>query len=702
MHHHDPVTNRLSEALSPYLQSHASNPVHWRQWGPEAFEEARSRDVPVFLSVGYAACHWCHVMAHESFEDLGTAEVLNRGFVSIKVDREERPDVDAHYMTATTALTGSGGWPMSVWLDHDARPFYAGTYFPPQPRSGMPSVVQVLTAISDAWTTRRDELDAAAGRITAALRPETSAHVAAADLAGSTDELGALLEDAVGRLARDFDDVSAGFRGAPKFPPSMVLDFLLRHHRRTGDLRALRMVEATCDAMARGGLYDQLSGGFARYSVDRDWVVPHFEKMLYDNALLLGVYTDLFRATGSEFAARIVRQTAEFLLSDLGTDEGGFASALDADSAPVDDPAGRPVEGAFYVWQQAEIHEALGETDAAWAVDLLQVTPGGTFERGYSTLQLRREPDDQQRWSRVRAALLAARSQRPRPQRDDKVVAAWNGLAIRSLAEAAVVFDEPAWISAAVGAAELMRRVHWRDGRLSRVSRDGRAGEAPGVLEDYADVANGLLALYSASGDARWAAFAGELTSVIIADFASDAEGWRDSLPDPAGLLPPSFDPSDNAYPSGGSAATATLVSVAALGLRLGQARLSDGRGGRWDAGTLRSQAEARLSAQRTLMARHPRFAGGWLAAAEAVVDGPWQVALVGEREDPEARELLRTAVLAQRPGMVLARGGDADDVGLLSGRPGLNGHPTAYVCRGFVCDLPVTSPAEFDAQLRR
>ena len=702
MPHHGGVTNDLSDALSPYLQSHASNPVHWRLWGPEAFEEARIRDVPVFLSVGYAACHWCHVMAHESFEDPGTAEVLNRGFVSIKVDREERPDVDAHYMSATTALTGSGGWPMSVWLDHDARPFYAGTYFPPHPRSGLPSFAQVLAAISDAWTTRRDELDAAAGRIAAALRPDGHVPAVATELAVSTHGLDGLLVDAVDRLAQDFDDVSAGFGGAPKFPPSMVLDFLLRHHRRTGDPRALRMVEATCSAMARGGLFDQLGGGFARYSVDRDWVVPHFEKMLYDNALLLGVYTDLFRATGSEFAARVVRQTAEFLVTDLRTGEGGFASALDADSAPADDPAGRPVEGAFYVWQQADVYEALGATDAAWAVDLLQVTPEGTFERGTSTLQLPHEPEDPQRWSRVRAALLTARSKRPPPQRDDKVVAAWNGLAIRSLSEAGVVFDEPAWISAAVGAAELMRDVHWRGGRLSRVSRDGRAGEAPGVLEDYADVTNGLLALYSASGDAGWAAFAEELTSVITAEFASDAGGWRDAPPDAAGLLPPSFDPSDNAYPSGGSAATATLVSVAALGLRLGPPRPSDGRGAGWDANAIRSQAEGRLSAQRSLMARHPRFAGGWLAAAEAVVDGPWQVAVVGDLADPDARELVRAAALAQRPGMVLARGGDSDDVGLLGGRTVLNGHPTAYVCRGFVCDLPVTTPGELEAQLRR
>ncbi len=386
------MTNRLEHSTSPYLLQHKDNPVDWWEWSEEAFDEARRRDVPVFLSIGYSACHWCHVMAHESFEDDDVAALMNERFVSIKVDREERPDVDSVYMQATVSMTGHGGWPMSVFLDHEGRPFYTGTYFPPQPRHQLPSFTQLLEAISDTWQERREDVLAAGVRITSAL----STRSLPTSGTGPPELMDLAL--AVATLARDFDDRRGGFGGAPKFPPSMVLEFLLRHHALTQDENALGMAQDTLEAMARGGIYDQLGGGFARYSVDADWVVPHFEKMLYDNALLLRVYLHWWRLTGSPLAERVVRETAEFLLREMRTPEGGFAAALDADSE------GR--EGAFYAWSPSQLADVLGDDDGAWAAALLHVTADGTFEDGHSTLQLRQDPDDHERWSALRSRLL--------------------------------------------------------------------------------------------------------------------------------------------------------------------------------------------------------------------------------------------------------------------------------------------------------
>src|SRR3954471_20933837 len=452
------MVNRLAEATSPYLQQHKDNPVDWWEWGPEAFEEARRTDRPVLLSVGYAACHWCHVMAHESFEDPATAAYMNEHFVSIKVDREERPDVDAVYMQATTAMTGHGGWPMTVLLTPDGEPFFAGTYFPDRPRQGQPAFRQVLEALSNAWVNRRDEVTKVAGDVSGHLREAVS-------LAGEEPVDADVLASAVASLAADFDAGSAGFGKAPKFPPSMVLEFLLRHAARTGSPNASGMADRTLRAMARGGIYDQLAGGFARYSVDRDWVVPHFEKMLYDNAQLLGVYARWWRQTGDPLGARVARETADFLLAELRTEQGGFASALDADTEGE--------EGRFYVWTPAQLVDVLGEEDGRWAAGLLQVTEAGTFENGASTLQLLTDPDDAERWTSVRTRLHAARATRVRPARDDKVVAAWNGLAIASLAEAGALLDEPSYVQAAVDAARLLVDLHLEDGHLRRVSRDG-------------------------------------------------------------------------------------------------------------------------------------------------------------------------------------------------------------------------------------
>ncbi|MGZ4619117.1 MAG: thioredoxin domain-containing protein, partial [Frankiaceae bacterium] len=413
------MANRLTSSTSPYLLQHKDNPVDWWPWCGEAFEAARSRGVPVLLSVGYAACHWCHVMAHESFEDAGIAAQLNAGFVSVKVDREERPDVDAVYMEVTQAMTGSGGWPMTCFLTPEGNPFFCGTYFPRVQFS------QLLTRVSEVWAQRRADVQAQGRDIVRQLE----AFSARPAPGGITP---ALLDAAAAGLAAGFDAERGGFGTAPKFPPSMVLEFLLRHAARTGESVWTELVVRTCERMARGGIYDQLAGGFARYSVDAGWVVPHFEKMLYDNAQLLRVYTHLWRATGDPLARRVARETAEFLLRDLRTGEGGFASALDADAAGG--------EGTTYVWTPRQLRDALGAADGVWAAAQFAVSLDGTFEHGTSVLQRLDEPDDSDRYEQIRGRLKKARDQRPQPARDDKVVAAWNGLAIAALAEAGALF----------------------------------------------------------------------------------------------------------------------------------------------------------------------------------------------------------------------------------------------------------------------
>ena len=670
------MANRLANATSPYLLQHADNPVEWWEWSAEAFEDARRRDVPVLLSVGYAACHWCHVMAHESFEDDAIAAYMNEHFVNVKVDREERPDVDAVYMQATTAMTGQGGWPMTVVLTPDGEPFFAGTYFPDQPRHGQPAFRQVLEALADAWRSRRDEV--------ATVATDVAGHLRTANAPTGDQPLDEqLLAGAVDALAGDFDQASAGFGTAPKFPPSMVLEFLLRHAARSGSARAQQMTDATCRAMARGGIYDQLGGGFARYSVDRGWVVPHFEKMLYDNAQLLGVYARWWRQTGDPLGARVARETAEFLLRELRTEQGGFASALDADSVGV--------EGRFYAWTPAQLTEALGPDDGPWAAELLRVTDAGTFEHGASTLQLLRDPADAQRWAEVCGRLFEARAARVRPARDDKVVAAWNGLAIASLAEAGALLDEPAYVDAAADAARLLVDVHLDGGRLVRVSRDGVPGRHAGVLEDYACVAHGFLALLSATADVAWLDRAGLLLDEALTGFAADDGGFYDTAADAETLVMRPRDPSDNASPSGQSALVHALLGYAAL----------------TGSGRHRDAAEAALRNVRVLAERVPRFAGWSLAAAEAALAGPLEIAVVGSDTDPGRAALERAARSSTSPGAVVVAGqpdqsldADGSVVPLLVERGLVGGAAAAYVCRGMVCERPVTSVEELGALL--
>ncbi|MFE1436675.1 thioredoxin domain-containing protein [Streptomyces griseoaurantiacus] len=673
------MPNRLAQATSPYLLQHADNPVDWWPWEAEAFEEARRRDVPVFLSVGYSACHWCHVMAHESFEDEATAAYLNEHFVSVKVDREERPDVDAVYMEAVQAATGHGGWPMSVFLTPEAEPFYFGTYFPPEPRHGSPSFRQILQGVHQAWTERREEVADVAGKITRDLAGRELAH-GGAQVPGEQEMAQALLG-----LTREYDARRGGFGGAPKFPPSMVLEFLLRHHARTGSEGALQMAADTCERMARGGLYDQLGGGFARYSVDRDWVVPHFEKMLYDNALLCRVYAHLWRATGSDLTRRVALETAEFMVRELGTAEGGFASALDADS---DDGTGRHVEGAYYVWTPEQLAEVLGE-DAGLAARYFGVTEEGTFEHGQSVLQLPQTDGvfDAERVASVRERLLGARSARPAPGRDDKVVAAWNGLAIAALAETGAYFDRPDLVDAAVRAADLLVRLHLDEhGRLTRTSKDGRAGAHAGVLEDYADVAEGFLALAQVTGEGVWLEFAGLLLGHVRTRFTGEEGTLFDTASDAEKLIRRPQDPTDNATPSGWTAAAGALLSYAA----------------HTGSETHRTAAEQALGVVRTLGPRAPRFVGWGLAVAEALLDGPREVAVVGPSlDDPDTSALHRTALLGTAPGAVVAAGAEgSEEFPLLADRPLRRGAPAAYVCRNFVCEAPTSDAEELRAAL--
>jgi uncharacterized protein YyaL (SSP411 family) len=657
------MPNRLASATSPYLLQHADNPVDWWEWGDEAFAEAHRRDVPVLLSIGYAACHWCHVMAHESFEDTKVAEVMNERYVAIKVDREERPDIDAIYMAATTAMTGHGGWPMTCLLTPSGEPFYCGTYYP------KPQFLRLLDAVAEAWTDRRPELAEAGARVVDALHSAMNPATQASPLGAAE------LHQAVVRLRDGYDETNGGFGSAPKFPPSMVLEFLLRHHGRTGEPAALQMAIGTCEAMARGGMYDQLAGGFARYSVDARWVVPHFEKMLYDNAQLLRVYCHLWRATRSPLAERVSRETADFLVRDLATGAGGFASALDADTDGV--------EGLTYAWTPSQLIEVLGEDDGVRAADLLSVTGPGTFELGTSTLQLAADPPDLQWWQRIRRQLWEERNRRPQPARDDKVITAWNGLAIAALADAGALLDEPRYLAAAIGCARQLLDVHWVSGRLRRSSRNGVVGAAMGVAEDYGDLAEGLLALHQATGDPQWLAAAGELIEVGLRHFSAGDGGFFDTADDAERLFTRPRDVSDNAAPSGQSALAGALLSYAAL---VGSSEH-------------RAAADAALAAAGELASREPRFAGWTLAVAEAALAGPLQVAVVGSGEPAE--RLLAAARHSTSPGLVLAAGPpDQPGVPLLAERPLVADAPAAYVCRGFVCDRPVTAVADLLAML--
>ncbi|WP_427016670.1 thioredoxin domain-containing protein [Pseudarthrobacter sp. P1] len=710
--------NLLAGEPSAYLRQHAHNPVHWRPFSAAAFAAAAQRDVPVFLSIGYAACHWCHVMAHESFEDGSVAEYLNAHFVAVKVDREERPDVDAVYMAATQAISGQGGWPMSVFLAPDGRAFHAGTYFPPSPQPGRPSFRQVLEAVVEAWTQRRDQVEESAGALAGMLGSAAAAPVVTVAAGGFPVDAGVLAGAVVG-LATAEDPHHGGFGGAPKFPPTPALAFLLRHAAGawsgSSSGTARRLAAGTLSAMANSALYDQLGGGFARYSVTADWSLPHFEKMLYDNAGLLRAYAHWLRLPaaadlghadfGHADARRVVAGTAEWLLAALRLEGGAFASSLDADTV-VD---GEHREGATYLWTAGEL-EAVAATaglpgEGRWAARLMNVPAAGAAvladDAGAgegAPLHPGRSLDaaERRRWDALAPALRAHRAARPQPARDEKVVAGWNGMAIGALAEASTMLEDPALLAAAVAAADYLWRVHWDGTVLRRVSHDGAARGIAGLLEDYACCAEGFLALYSATADGRWYARAEILLDAADARFA--AGGVLRSAPDEAGPLHNAAggaleaDPFDDATASAASVFAQALVSYAAYS---GSTRH-------------RAMAEGIVSGVPALARRAPRVAGGALSVAEALLAGPLEVAVLGP-DTPTTRALVRAAALSPSPGLVLAVGwtdsGAADEAAappLLAGRgPAPDGGPLAYVCRGMVCRRPVGTVADLLAELK-
>jgi uncharacterized protein len=673
------MTNRLATETSPYLLQHANNPVEWYPWGAEALERARAEDKPIFLSIGYSACHWCHVMAHESFEDPAIAAQLSRDFIAIKVDREERPDLDDVYMAAVQTLTGSGGWPMSVFLTPALEPFFGGTYFPPQDRHGMPGFPRILDAIAEAYRDRRDEVVEQGRQLAAHLREQLEV------LPGRGQVERRQLDAAAARLAESFDAVQGGFGGAPKFPASMTLEFLLRAWRRDRNPSILHMVTLTLDRMADGGIHDQVGGGFARYSTDARWLVPHFEKMLYDNAQLAHAYLEAFRATGTERYADVARGTLDFMLRELATDDGGFASALDADSEGE--------EGRFYTWdpggfadalRAAEISEPQIQSLAAyWGV-----AEGGNWE-GRSILHVagpERPPNDL--LDGARRALLTTREQRVRPGRDDKQLAAWNGMALRALGAAALVLGDDRFADGARSCAQFIRaRLLREDGRLWRTARDG-AAHTPAFSEDYAHVADGLLAAYAALGDPADLELAAALMDRAVADFWDEASGtFFDTSDEHDRIVARPRSLIDGATPSANAVAADVLLRLALL---TGQADHD-------------RRARSILGAAAPALDRHPIQFGRMLAAADRALSEPIDAVIAGDPDDPRAVRLRRAAAAPYLPDLVIAPlpGGAAiADWPLFAGKGERDGTPTAYVCRSYACDEPTTDPDRVRAQV--
>jgi hypothetical protein len=673
--------NRLAGSTSPYLLQHASNPVDWLPWGPEALARARREDRPIFLSIGYSACHWCHVMAHESFEDPAIAAQLNRDFVPVKVDREERPDIDDVYMAAVQAMTGSGGWPLSVFLTPDLEPFFGGTYFPPDDRHGLPAFSRVLDGVAEAYRDRRGEVATIATQLATHLR-----HQMAVD-GGGTEPDTSVLEGAVRRLAGAFDPIHGGFGPAPKFPAPMTLEFLLRRWRNTPDGATLQMVTLTLDRMADGGIHDQLGGGFARYSTDAHWLVPHFEKMLYDNALLAHAYLEAYRATGLDRYARVASSTLDFMLGELQTAGGGFAAALDADSEGV--------EGRFFVWGADEIDAVL--TDAGLTTDQISavaghwdVTPGGNWE-GRTILHVTgASAPDAAVLEQARAALLAERNRRVRPARDDKVLAAWNGLALRALALAALVLDGDRYLAETRRLRTFIHDVLVHDAdRLWRTARDGVA-HTPGFAEDYAMVADGLLGAFAALGEPEDLALARALMARLEADFwDADTGTLFDTGSDHESIVARPRSLLDGATPGANAVAADVWLRLALLD------------------GDPEHDRRARriLAAAAPGLDRQPSAFGRMLGVADRAQQPVVDVVVAGQPSDPRSLALRRAAARPYAPNLVIA-GLPPDEVSasspLFTGKTPRGGVPTAYVCRGYACEAPTTDPAVVRDQVTR
>jgi uncharacterized protein len=690
--YHREVSNRLAGETSPYLLQHANNPVDWYPWGPDALDAARSLDRPIFLSIGYAACHWCHVMERESFEHEPLARYLNDHFVSIKVDREERPDLDQVYMAAVQSMTGGGGWPMSVFLTPDGRPFYGGTYFPDEPRHGMPSFHQVLEGVDRAWREQRTEVEAAGSRLVDGL-------IAQGRLDGGTeDPTPDLLASATEALEAAFDPVNGGWGRAPKFPQPMTIEFELRRHQATGDPRPLAVARRSLDAMADGGLRDQLGGGFHRYSTDAYWLVPHFEQMLYDNAQLARVYIHAWSLTGDDRYRAVAQGTLDYMIRELTTTDGAFAASQDADTDGI--------EGLTFTWRAPEIREVLGDAATIFGA-AYGVIEGGNWE-GVTVLSRVASDDDlavtfdldpeavRAQLADARERLLARRATRPQPARDDKALAAWNGLAIAALADAAAALEatDPGaaagYLAAARQAASTITGgLLGPDGALGRSWKDGRP-VGRGVLEDYTHLADGLLSLYETSFDDESFEVARALMDRVLERFGDPAGGFFDTADDHERLVTRPKDVQDNATPSGNAMAARVLLRLAA-----------------WTGeGRYRDTAEQAIRTVVPFLARYPSGFAHWLCAADLSLASVVEVALVGERDDPAMKALIMEVRLGYRPDRVvaLASAGEiaSSPVALLHDRVTVDGRPTAYVCRDFVCRLPVTDSLALREELDR
>jgi uncharacterized protein YyaL (SSP411 family) len=669
------MANHLHNETSPYLLQHLDNPVDWYPWGDDAFALAQAQDKPILLSVGYAACHWCHVMAHESFEDEATAAQMNADFINVKVDREERPDVDSIYMQAVTAMTGRGGWPMTVFLTPDGKPFYAGTYFPNEPRHGMPSFRQILTGVKQAWDHDRANVVSSAGEVAQQLRALSSVSL----------EVGAIREEvlttALRGLEGSFDPTWGGFGGAPKFPQPMTLEFLLQQHLRAPESDALAMAETTLQRMGQGGMYDQIGGGFARYSVDHRWLVPHFEKMLYDNAQLARVYLHAWQLTGNGFYRRIVEETLDYLLREMRHADGGFYSSLDADSEGE--------EGKFYVWSAREIREALGD-DADLFMRIYGVSEEGNWE-GHNILNLHLDPNSLaeqmglepsalgSQMARARAKLYDIRSKRVWPGLDDKVLTSWNGLTLAALADAGSALGRADYIEAATANAQFLHRTMRREsGRLLRTWKAGADAKYNAYLEDYAFLADGLLALYEATFDLRWIDWSQQLVALMLQHYHDEESGgFFDTSDDHEALIHRPKDLQDNAVPSGNSATAMVLLKLSLLT-------------GNGDYQTI---AERSIGTMTKLMSQYPSGFGHWLQTARFMLGDPREIALVGS--DEALAPLLEVVRNHYRPFKVVAASAEGKStLQLLQDRPQVGDHGTAYVCRHFVCQAPVTEPA--------
>ena len=676
------MANHLQNETSPYLLQHVDNPVDWYPWGPEAMLLAEEQDKPILLSIGYAACHWCHVMAHESFEDEATAAQMNADFVNVKVDREERPDIDSIYMQAVNAMIGRGGWPMTVFLTPDGKPFYAGTYFPNEPRHGMPSFRQFLTGVTEAWNKDRENVLESAGQVAQQLQ-------ALSDVGLDAQALDAeVFRSAVRGLSQRFDPSWGGFGDAPKFPQAMTIEFLLREFVRDRSSKALEMAEVTLRKMAQGGMYDQIGGGFARYSVDHRWLVPHFEKMLYDNAQLARVYLHAWQVTGDELYLRVSVETLDYVLLEMRNEAGGFYSSQDADSEGV--------EGKFYVWSADQIREALGE-DAEMFMRIYGVSDEGNWE-GQNILNLHLDPEAlatqlgmdagrlAARMAAARNKLYEIRSRRIWPGLDDKVLTSWNGLMLAAFAEAGRAFERPDYLEAAKANAEFLHRTMRREsGRLFRTWKAGADPKYNAYLEDYAFLADGLLALYEATFETRWLDWARELGDLMLDHFGDTHNGgFFDTSDDHEQLIHRPKDLQDNAVPSASSMAATVLLRLSLL----------TGNGDYWQV------AERSVATMGKFMGQYPSGFAQWLNACSFIVAEPREIALVGSQE--QLRPLLAVVRAGYRPFQVIAAGvaDDETPVPLLENRAQIDGKGTAYVCRQFLCQAPVTSPDELARQL--